>query len=88
MRHKNKVKDNGLVDEAECRHYWIIESPGGPISKGVCRLCGAVSEFRNYVVRVSPMDRVCRSSKLRDLSHSDSESDHEYKSKQKKGNRE
>lgn len=32
-----------------CAHYWIIESPQGPISKGVCKYCGAVSEFSNYV---------------------------------------
>jgi hypothetical protein len=32
-----------------CAHYWIIESPQGPISRGICRYCGAVSEFRNYV---------------------------------------
>ncbi len=30
-----------------CRHYWIIESAEGPISKGVCRLCGAEKEFFN-----------------------------------------
>jgi hypothetical protein len=32
-----------------CSHYWVIESPEGPISKGVCKYCGAVSEFSNYV---------------------------------------
>jgi hypothetical protein len=32
-----------------CAHYWIIESPQGPISKGVCKYCGAVSEFSNYM---------------------------------------
>jgi len=32
-----------------CAHYWIIESPQGPVSKGVCKYCGAVSEFMNYV---------------------------------------
>ncbi len=32
-----------------CAHYWIIESPQGPLSKGVCKYCGAVSEFMNYV---------------------------------------
>jgi hypothetical protein len=87
MRRKPDAKDNGSAADAECRHYWIIESPGGPISKGVCRLCGAVSEFRNYVVRGSPVDRVYKSSQLPDLSHSDSEVDHEYEAKQKKGNR-
>jgi hypothetical protein len=32
-----------------CAHYWVIESPKGPISRGACKYCGAVSEFSNYV---------------------------------------
>ncbi len=32
-----------------CCHYWIIESAIGPVSKGVCKLCSAQSEFRNYI---------------------------------------
>ena len=32
-----------------CRHHWIIESPTGPLSKGICRLCGGVKEFKNYI---------------------------------------
>lgn len=35
--------------ETTCAHHWIIESPSGPISKGTCRRCGAVREFRNYL---------------------------------------
>ena len=34
--------------EVKCRHYWLIESPQGPTSKGVCLLCGAEREFYNY----------------------------------------
>ena len=34
---------------AGCRHHWIIESPHGPTSQGVCKLCGAVRDFINYV---------------------------------------
>ncbi len=37
------------VARQECRHYWIIESPAGPASKGVCKFCGAQKEFRNYL---------------------------------------
>jgi hypothetical protein len=33
--------------EPRCRHYWIIESPRGATSKGVCKLCGASREFFN-----------------------------------------
>jgi hypothetical protein len=32
-----------------CHHYWIIESPAGPASKGVCKFCGARKEFMNYL---------------------------------------
>ena len=32
-----------------CRHHWVIASPDGPVSKGVCRLCGAEREFKNYL---------------------------------------
>jgi len=32
-----------------CRHHWLIEDPAGPVSRGVCKHCGAVREFKNYV---------------------------------------
>ena len=31
----------------DCAHYWRIETAGGPISKGKCKLCGAEKEFSN-----------------------------------------
>ena len=31
----------------ECAHFWLIESPNGPTSDGVCKLCGEYREFRN-----------------------------------------
>lgn len=34
--------------KAECCHHWVIESPKGPTSKGVCKYCGAEREFFNY----------------------------------------
>ena len=30
-----------------CAHYWVIEPPDGPISKGTCKVCGAEKEFGN-----------------------------------------
>lgn len=30
-----------------CTHYWVIGSPEGETSWGVCRLCGARKEFKN-----------------------------------------
>ena len=36
--------------QQECDHYWVIESAEGPLSKGVCRLCGGHKEFNNYLL--------------------------------------
>ncbi len=33
----------------ECEHHWVIESPNGPTSAGVCKTCGQRSEFKNSV---------------------------------------
>ena len=33
--------------ESGCVHHWIIESPEGAVSKGICKMCGAVNEFSN-----------------------------------------
>lgn len=33
----------------DCRHHWIIESPKGPTSCGVCKYCGLRKVFENYV---------------------------------------
>ena len=45
-------------DQATCRHHWVIESPTGPISRGVCKVCGAVKEFQNYQFDFSWEDNV------------------------------
>ncbi len=34
---------------ADCRHHWLIESPNGPTSWGICKYCGARKEFKNYL---------------------------------------
>jgi hypothetical protein len=33
--------------KAVCSHRWVIETPNGEFSRGVCRLCGAEKEFPN-----------------------------------------
>lgn len=38
-----------VTDDASCRHHWIIDSPKGPTSRGVCRLCGEARDFYNYL---------------------------------------
>lgn len=32
-----------------CVHFWLIDTPDGETSQGVCRFCGAVKTFLNYV---------------------------------------
>lgn len=32
-----------------CEHYWVIERPNGPTSKGVCRLCSEERAFPNFL---------------------------------------
>ena len=34
--------------EESCAHYWIIETPNGPVSTGTCKKCGATKEFHNW----------------------------------------
>jgi len=49
---QRKVSPQGVavvVAEGRCRHKWVLETPNGPTSRGVCRLCGEVREFRNYL---------------------------------------
>ena len=38
-----------VAEAPKCRHHWLIDSPAGPSSRGVCLLCGDVKEFQNYI---------------------------------------
>ena len=42
------MSESDIPNTSLCQHHWLIESPNGPVSKGVCRLCGAEREFQNY----------------------------------------
>ena len=37
----------------QCRHHWVIQPAMGPVSQGVCQLCGEDREFQNYVEAAS-----------------------------------
>jgi hypothetical protein len=50
--------------ERSCRHHWLIESPHGPTSMGICKLCGAQREFSN-----SATDFLWEDEPLSELSH-------------------
>ena len=54
--------------KAKCTHYWVIESPQGPTSLGRCKICGAVSEFSNYVPYPTWEGKVTRFPKRAELS--------------------
>ena len=32
-----------------CVHHWLIEPATGPVSRGVCKLCGEQKEFFNIL---------------------------------------
>lgn len=36
-------------DVSLCQHHWVIDTPAGPVSRGVCRLCGEEGEFNNFL---------------------------------------
>ena len=46
------------IAEVQCTHYWIIETPDGPTSRGVCKYCGAVKEFKNYALHSKREDNI------------------------------
>ena len=51
METSASIQDKEVVSDetTACRHQWLIDSPAGPSSKGVCRQCGAEREFMNYI---------------------------------------
>lgn len=32
-----------------CQHHWVIQDGDGPLSQGICRLCGQYKDFKNYL---------------------------------------
>ena len=36
------------VSTIECVHHWVIETPNGPTSRGVCKKCGTQRDFQNF----------------------------------------
>ena len=45
---KSIAREDGQQPD-QCPHHWVIEGAGGPTSKGLCRLCGADRDFKNYL---------------------------------------
>ncbi len=36
-----------VSESTECKHHWLIESPNGVESRGICKACGATKSFSN-----------------------------------------
>jgi len=64
---KSKDADAKRKVKVKCTHYWMIESPTGPTSRGVCKLCGAEREFRNNVPYRLAGSTVCDTRDLPDV---------------------
>ncbi|MSQ08310.1 MAG: hypothetical protein EXR57_01665 [Dehalococcoidia bacterium] len=46
---KRPDASNTHVKVVECAHFWRIESPAGPTSRGKCKHCGSTQEFMNSI---------------------------------------
>ena len=46
---ETKVKPEEYQDENGCCHYWLIDSPDGATSRGICKFCGEEKYFYNSV---------------------------------------
>ena len=47
MTEKETAETEEEEQISDCMHHWVIDSPNGPTSVGVCKVCGERSEFRN-----------------------------------------
>ena len=47
--HESGATAEDVVANDSCLHYWLIESPEGSTSPGVCKLCGATDVFKNSI---------------------------------------
>ena len=36
-----------------CKHFWLVDSPSGPVSQGECKVCGETRKFKNYLEATS-----------------------------------
>jgi hypothetical protein len=42
-----QLKERKTTSARNCRHHWIIETPHGVTSRGLCKRCGARKRFPN-----------------------------------------
>ena len=53
VRQVSRPSPSEEAESSECKHHWLIESPQGPVSRGICQLCDATREFKNYIDAIS-----------------------------------
>ena len=55
MTQQVPITDPAVTDSVEeeagpqCCHHWVIQPATGPVSSGLCQVCGEIREFKNYV---------------------------------------
>ena len=42
------VLDVPQIEKDQCNHHWVIESPRGQTSSGICKFCRTSKEFDNW----------------------------------------
>lgn len=47
--HNPEVEDPAAETTGGCCHHWVIQPADGPVSNGLCQVCGETREFKNYV---------------------------------------
>jgi hypothetical protein len=75
-----ETREQKPVARGNCVHHWLIESPNGRESGGVCKRCGAKKAFANSTDQVmweqtntlrNDLNRAYRSSKTEEYSLAD-----------------
>ncbi len=48
-----------MISKTVCQHYWLIESPNGPIARACCKYCKAKTTLYNGFPeqRFNPTDK-------------------------------
>ena len=46
---EHEIEIQSALAAAVCRHHWVIQPATGPVSAGLCQVCGESREFKNYV---------------------------------------
>jgi hypothetical protein len=67
MKTKVKIKEQAQPQKELCRHFWVIDDPNGPVSRGKCKLCGAGKDFYNALPEFSPLKKGQNPLKLPEL---------------------